>query len=65
MALATRRAQGLEVEVQRLMARHRSELAAAQEAAAADAARAAEAQRGQHEADTRQLRERLAKVGAG
>jgi len=53
---------GLEVEVQRLIARHRSELGAAQLKAAADAARQADAQRAQHEQDLRHLRERLAKV---
>ena len=51
------------MEVQRLLTRHRSELAAAQEQAAADAARQVDALRAHHEQDTRMLRERLAKVG--
>ena len=50
--------------MQRLIARHRAELAAAQEQAALDAARETELQRAQHEQDTRQLRDRLAKVCA-
>jgi hypothetical protein len=50
------------VEVQRLIAHHRAEIAAVQEQGAADAARRADEQRAQHEADVRQLRERLAKV---
>ena len=54
--------QGLEVEVQRLIARHRSELAGAQEAGEAEAARRLEAQRVQHEGELRLQRERLAKV---
>lgn len=50
--------------MQRLIARHRSELAAAAEQAAADGARQLEGQRAAHEADVRLLRERLSKVGA-
>ena len=54
--------QGLEVEVQKLITRHKSELAAAQEAAAADTASQLAKLRQQHEVDMAALKARMIKV---
>lgn len=54
--------QGLEVEVQKLIAKHRADLENAQDKAAADMAKQLDVLRQQHQEDIRQLRDRLAKV---
>ncbi len=59
---AAPRAQGLEGEVSKLIAKHRVDLAAAQERASAEAARGAEALRAAHGEELRRARERAAKV---
>lgn len=54
--------QGLEVEVQRLINRHRAELEAGHERAAEQVKQALEAAKGEHEAQLQALRDRLKKV---
>jgi 5-azacytidine-induced protein 1 len=54
--------QGLEVEVQRLISRHRTELAAAADRAAEQTKAAVEAAKAQHEASMTALKERLRQV---
>lgn len=56
--------QGLEVEVQKLIAKQRTELAAAREQAAADTAKAAEGLRAQHEMELKRQCERMLQVCA-
>jgi 5-azacytidine-induced protein 1 len=55
--------QGLEVEVQRLISRHRTELAAAADRAAEQTKSAVEAAKTQHEAALAAMKERLRQVG--
>lgn len=55
--------QGLEVEVQRLITRHRAELASSLDKAAEQAKQAAEQAKAQHEAHVAALKERLRQVG--
>lgn len=57
--------QRLALQVQKLLARHKAELSAAQQAAADEARRALDVVGAQHELATRQLKERLAKVTMG
>jgi hypothetical protein len=54
--------QGLEVEVQRLISRHRTELAAAADRAAEQTKAAVEAAKTQHEASMTAWKERLRQV---
>lgn len=56
--------QGLEVEVQRLIARHRAELASALDKAADQAKMVAEQMKAQHDAHTTALKDRLRQVTA-
>lgn len=55
--------QGLEVEVQRLISRHRAELAAAADRAAEQTKSVLEAAKAQHEAALAAAKERLRQVG--
>ena len=56
---------GLEAEVHKLLARHKSELAAVQQAALEDARRQHDIMQAQHELAARQMKERMNKVGKG
>lgn len=56
--------QGLEVEVQRLITRHRAELAASVDKAAEQSKQAAENAKAQHDTHVTALKERLRQVGA-